>query len=124
MSIVDNCENCDAHCCRHVATQLDTPKTKGDFDIIRWYLLHENIWVSIDLSDNWLLEFRTPCRNISDDYRCGDYSNRPKICREYPSEKELCERQTEKPSYKYLFTNEKEFLNYLDSKKIDWRFKK
>lgn len=124
MSIVENCSHCDAYCCRHVAMQIDTPKCKGDYDKIRWYLLHQNIWVSIDHQDNWILEFRTPCTNIDDRYRCADYDNRPKICRDYPSKNELCERETEELSYKVLFTNAAEFEKYLNTRKIDWRYKK
>ncbi len=124
MSVIKECSSCDAYCCRHVAVSVDTPKTKKEYDTIRWYLLHENIWVSIDHKGNWLLEMRTPCTKIDKDYRCAIYENRPRICVEYPFENELCERQTEELAYKYLFKNEKEFEAYLDEKKIDWRWKR
>lgn len=123
MSIVENCSQCNAYCCRHVAMQIDKPNCKGDYDKIRWYLLHENIWISIDHAGNWILEFRTPCRNIDEKYLCIDYANRPKLCKDYPDKNELCERQTDEPCYVYLFTNAKEFEDYLDSHKIDWRWK-
>jgi Fe-S-cluster containining protein len=103
--------------------QIDKPKCKSDYDKIRWYLMHENIWVSIDLCGNWILEFRTPCRNIDKDNRCSDYENRPKLCKDYPGKNELCERQTEELCYVQLFTNATEFEKYLDEQKINWRFK-
>jgi Fe-S-cluster containining protein len=106
-----------------VAISIDTPKTKMDYDTIRWYLVHENIWVSIDHHGHWLLEMRTPCKHIDKDYKCAIYEKRPKICAVYPSESELCERQTEELSYTYLFKNEKEYEAYLEEKKIDWRWK-
>lgn len=113
MSVVQNCTTCDAHCCRHVAVQIGKPRTKKEYDHIRWYLLHDNIWVSIDLQGNWLLEFRSPCKNITADFKCNDYENRPTICKEYPSEEELCERQSEDLAYTQLFKCVEDFEQYL-----------
>lgn len=124
MSIVEKCESCNAYCCRHVAVHIDKPKCKHDFDIIRWYLLHKNIWVSIDLKGEWLLEFRTSCRKIASDYRCGDYENRPRICMEYPAHDQYCERETDQLSYTHLFKSVEEFETYLENKGIDWRRKR
>lgn len=112
MSVVEKCSKCDSHCCRHVAVQIEKPVTKKETDQVRWYLLHENVWVSIDHDGDWLLEFRTPCRKIQNN-KCGDYENRPAICRDYPGENELCERATDEESYAVLFTNESEFEEYL-----------
>lgn len=123
MSVVEKCADCDAYCCRHVALTIDKPTSKKDYDQIRWYLLHENVWVSIDLDNDWVLEFRTPCRKIAADYKCADYENRPKICKDYPSSDQLCERQTHRPAHKYIFKNEKEFIAYLNKKNIDWKWK-
>jgi Fe-S-cluster containining protein len=92
--------------------QIEKPVTKKETDQVRWYLLHENVWVSIDHDGDWLLEFRTPCRKIQNN-KCGDYENRPAICRDYPGENELCERATDEESYAVLFTNESEFEEYL-----------
>ncbi|NLE02836.1 MAG: hypothetical protein GX640_23460 [Fibrobacter sp.] len=123
MSTVEHCSRCDAYCCRHVAMQVDKPVSKADYDKLRWFLLHENIWVSIDLEGDWILEFRTPCRNIDKDNRCAEYLNRPKLCSDYPSENELCERQTDDLSYTHIFKNAAELEIYLDSLHIDWRYK-
>lgn len=112
MPSVDTCKACEAHCCKHVALHLDTPVTKKDIDHVRWYLLHENIWISIDHDDNWLLEFRTPCRNIGPDFKCLDYANRPLICRAYPSKDQYCEGETDEKSYTHLFTSVEEFDSY------------
>jgi Fe-S-cluster containining protein len=106
-----------------VAIQVDKPTCKADYDKIRWYLLHQNIWISIDLQGDWILEFRTPCRNIDKNNRCSEYGNRPKLCQDYPADNELCERQTEELCYTHLFRNVDEFESYLDNLKIDWRFK-
>ncbi len=107
------CQKCNAHCCRHIAIGVDAPDDKESYDNIRWYLLHKNVWVFIDHEDQWLIEFRTPCRLIRSDYKCGDYQNRPLVCKNYPEEDELCEGETNEPAYKELFKNVKDFERYM-----------
>jgi uncharacterized protein len=109
---VNKCTQCNALCCKHVAIQIDTPKKKQDFDYIRWYLLHEKVWVSIDLDGKWLLEFRTPCSMLTSSNTCGCYDTRPTICRNYPSDDEFCEGETDLPAYRHLFTCLEDFEAY------------
>jgi len=111
------CAVCNAHCCRHVAIHIDTPTTKAEHDTIRWYLLHENVYISIDHDNNWILEFKTPCREITSDFKCGDYRNRPAICRDYPSSEEYCEGETTDVAYTHLFKSVEDFEEYLEEKK-------
>ena len=72
---VPPCEECGGKCCDYVAIEIDTPKTKTDFDNIRWYLVHENINVFIDHNKKWHVEFRTPCEKQLSDKKCGIYSH-------------------------------------------------
>jgi Fe-S-cluster containining protein len=76
------CEHCTAVCCRYIALPLDTPETRGDFDDIRWYLLHENVSVFVEDGD-WYIAFQASCRHLLLDHRCGIYRARPRICRQY-----------------------------------------
>jgi hypothetical protein len=46
------CDGCDL-CCRHVAVEIDKPENKKEFDKIRWFLLHEDIWIFVDNDDSW-----------------------------------------------------------------------
>jgi Fe-S-cluster containining protein len=64
-----------------------------------------------------MLEFRTPCKKITKEFKCADYENRPLICKNYPGKNELCERQSTELSYAYLFTNLEEFETYLKARK-------
>jgi len=112
------CKKCNAYCCRHVAIVVDTPKFLDDYDNIRWYLLHKNVWVSIGHDDSWTVEFRTPCRKIAPDYKCADYKNRPEICKNYPAKNEFCEGETTLPSYKKIFKNAVAFEKYLKDENI------
>jgi Fe-S-cluster containining protein len=114
------CKKCNAYCCRHVAIGIDTPDCAADYDHIRWYLLHKNVWVSIDHGGNWVVEFKTPCRHIAADFRCAIYAERPKICKDYPGD-DYCEGETDEPSYKTLFKNAKEFEKYLNENSLEGR---
>jgi len=76
------CEHCTGLCCQYIALPIDTPKTPGDFDDIRWYLIHENVSVFVEEGE-WYILFRTPCRYLLPDHRCGIYATRPRVCRKY-----------------------------------------
>lgn len=76
------CEQCAAACCRYLAIPLDRPRTRRDYDDIRWYLMHEGVSVFVEDGD-WFVQFQARCRNLQPDNRCGVYETRPEICREY-----------------------------------------
>ncbi len=42
------CDSCTAVCCSYFAFPIETPKDKGDYDDIRWYLCHKGITVYVD----------------------------------------------------------------------------
>jgi uncharacterized protein len=57
-----SCEGCDGKCCKYVITELDIPEKEEDFDDIKWYVCHENVFVFIEEDGTWNLEFVTPCK--------------------------------------------------------------
>lgn len=116
------CIACGAQCCRYVAIEIDKPTNKRDFENIRWYLLHENVYVFIDHDNVWHVEFRTKCRALGEDQRCHEYDTRPQLCRDHGLPVGSCEF-FDSP-YKHRFTQPEEFERYLDKKKIDWRYKR
>lgn len=118
-----DCSKCSAICCKHIALEIDAPTSKTDYDNIRWYLMHDNIDVFIDNEGDWYLKIDTPCRHLQG-IMCGIYEDRPKICRDYPSEDQDCEFEGEGDYYQRIFHNDEEFTEYLENKNIDWRFKK
>ncbi len=79
------CDYCTAKCCRYFALPIEEPKTRGDFDFIRWYLLHGQATVFTE-DDSWYLLVHTVCKHLQPDNRCGIYDTRPQICREYSVE--------------------------------------
>ena len=76
------CEHCTGVCCRYIALPIDTPKTRRDFDDMRWYVMHRGVSVFVDEGD-WYIQFTSPCENLLPDNRCAVYDRRPAICREY-----------------------------------------
>lgn len=103
------CQGCD-HCCRYVAIEIPTPRSKRDFDNIRWYILHKNVSVFADWAGNWMVQFDTPCEWLVEG-QCTHYEFRPHICREYdPAE---CERYCTTPAEKVLLRTEQDLERYL-----------
>ena len=103
------CEGCD-HCCRYVTIPIETPRSRRDFDNIRWYLLHKNVSVLCDWEGSWMVQFDTPCDWLKHG-KCSHYALRPEVCREYdPAD---CERYCPTPAEKILLSNEKDLEQFL-----------
>ena len=116
------CAECGGRCCRHVAIELNRPACKRDYDNIRWFLCHRDVAVYVDLDNVWHILFNTACEFIDEKNRCSMYDDRPKLCRSYGGENELCEF-FESP-YKMIFHSVGEFEAYLKKQRIDWRWKR
>jgi len=76
------CLRCPAKCCRYLALQIDKPTKAADFEHVRWYLMHDDLFVFVE-SDKWYLHLYTRCGKLMEDNRCGHYDLRPTICRSY-----------------------------------------
>jgi uncharacterized protein len=97
------CEHCNAKCCRYFALPIDTPKTRRDFDFIRWYLLHDRASVFTE-DETWYILVHTACKHLQPDRRCGIYETRPQICREYTTDE--CEYEDDWVYDRYFETPE------------------
>ena len=118
------CDGCAAECCRYVATQIDKPTCRRDYDHIRWYLMHRDVYVFVDHDGDWYLEFATACENLGADHRCLRYEERPRICRRHGEDDTDCEFHGEDPPYKRRFATAREFEAWLDKRGRKWRWKK
>ena len=111
-----SCDGCDL-CCRHVALEIDEPEDKEDFDQIRWFLAHNDVWVFLDHDDSWNVQFNTPCEKLNDEL-CSIYEKRPILCRKYSTEN--CEKYGEGDSHTKLWKTIEEFDEWLEeNKKLD-----
>ena len=118
------CDACGARCCRYVATQIDRPTTKREYDFVRWYLKHRHVNVFIDHQGGWYIEFETPCEHLGADSRCTCYETRPHICRGHGTGESDCEFHGETEPYRLRFTEADAFERWLDRRGVDWRFRR
>lgn len=102
------CEYCPAKCCTYFALPIETPKTPRDFDDVRWYLAHGDVSVFVDEGTWYLMVFRR-CRHLQPDNRCGIYSTRPQICRDYQIDS--CEYEDDF-TYEKIFETDEQILEY------------
>jgi Fe-S-cluster containining protein len=109
------CDTCIALCCRYVAVEVDGPDVPKDFDMLRWFLLHENTQLFTE-GRAWFLQMFTRCRALGADNRCTIYATRPEICREY--EAKGCDRDEaeEREHPGRIFRN----LEELEAFRVGW----
>lgn len=76
------CQKCKGLCCRYFTVSMESPKTREDFDDLRWYLAHGGVAVYVD-DGNWYVQILSRCRHLTPENRCAIYAHRPRICRTY-----------------------------------------
>lgn len=116
------CAACDALCCRYLATEIDPPRCKRDYDDIRWYLLHRAVSVFVDAEGSWFLAFGSPCTELDAAGHCRRYASRPRLCREHGRQSGTCEFHG--PLGRVRFGSAPEFEQWLDAQGIDWRYRR
>lgn len=108
------CDDCTGLCCRYFALPIDTPKSKGDYDDIRWFLCHKGITVFVEDGD-WYINIKNKCRHLSPkDHKCKIYSKRPRICRQYRHSS--CDYVEGEYDYEMHFTSDREMEEYIKVK--------
>lgn len=106
------CVRCHG-CCMYVTVPLDSPRSKDQKDLFRWYLLHRNVEIYIDHDRQWQILFKTPCTKLLDNGMCAVYETRPQICRDYKAD--ACSRVGK--DYIELFKTPAELDLYFESRK-------
>ena len=82
----NKCDFCtNSKCCTYITQEIDTPKSKYDFEHLLWQVSHEHIAVYKD-EDGWYLLVDARCTHLLPGGRCGIYENRPEICREHDND--------------------------------------
>lgn len=86
---IDGSTKCDlctnSTCCTYVTQQIDTPKSKYDFEILLWQVSHRGVGAYKD-EDGWFVMYDAPCSHLEMDGRCGIYEDRPSICRSHKND--------------------------------------
>lgn len=103
------CDQCVALCCRYYAFAIDEPKTKRDFEDLRWYMLHEDTIIFVEEGE-WYVQVNRKCKALLPDNRCGIYENRPSICSAYRTVG--CDWHGDEYEYDHLFTEPEQIASY------------
>lgn len=85
-SHLESCIKCGSMCCTYFCMEIEAPRSKRDFEEIRWYVCHENTKVYRD-EGQWHLLVENRCRYLDEEGKCRIYDHRPTVCREYDPEK-------------------------------------
>lgn len=107
------CDKCNSLCCRYFALPIETPEDRGDYDDIRWFLCHKDITVFVE-DDDWYINIKNKCNNLTKDNRCKIYDKRPRICRQYRHKE--CDFIEGEYDYELHFTSAKQMEEYIKIK--------
>jgi Fe-S-cluster containining protein len=115
----DKCGLCtNSKCCTYITEQLETPRSKHDFDHLLWQVSHENVEIYKD-EDGWFLLVDARCTHLQHDGRCGIYDRRPQVCREYSND--YCEYDAPaEDSFELYFRNYEQLLSYCRKRFKRW----
>ncbi len=106
----NRCQTCSGMCCRYFALPIDKPKTREDFDDIRWYLTHDGISIFVE-DGAWYINIKNECRHLTGTHQCAIYEHRPLICRRY--KRADCDYSEGEYDYDLHFTNDREMEEYI-----------
>ena len=82
----NKCDLCtNSKCCTYVTQQIDTPRSKYDFEILLWQASHDGVGAYKD-DDGWFVMFESRCQHLLVDGRCNIYEIRPAICRTHSND--------------------------------------
>ena len=83
---ISKCDLCtNSKCCTYVTQQIDTPRSKYDFEILLWQVSHQGVGAYKD-EDGWFVIFESRCQHLLADGRCNIYEIRPAICRTHSND--------------------------------------
>jgi Fe-S-cluster containining protein len=114
----------NSKCCTYLTQQIDTPRSKEDFDLLLWQISHQDVEIYKD-SDGWFLLINNKCMHLQPGGRCGIYETRPQICRDYSNDYCEFDEPAEK-SFDLYFKNYADLLGYCQARFKTWeqRFNK
>ena len=114
------CERCtNSWCCTYFTQQIDTPKSREDFDILLWQISHKHTEAYKD-EDGWFLLITQPCTHLLSNGFCGIYETRPKICRDHTSDGCEFEGLAGEDDFKLYFKNYDALRKYCRKRFKKW----
>jgi hypothetical protein len=116
----NKCSFCvGSKCCSYVTQQIDTPRSKDDFETLLWQVSHHNVGAYKD-EDGWFLIFDSRCSHLLPDGRCGIYEVRPEICRNHSND--YCEYDAPaEDGFELYFPDYTSLLKYCKKRFKRWK---
>ncbi len=113
------CNYCtNSKCCTYITQQVDTPRSKQDFDHMLWQLAHRDVQLYKD-EDGWFLLINNPCIHLQKGGMCGIYDTRPQVCREYTND--YCEfDESAEEGFELFFDGYDALLKYCKKRYKRW----
>ena len=74
--------DCGARCCRYVTIKVSAPRSRDDWDEMRWWLAHTGVSVSKD-DEGWMVCVETRCGNLRADNTCAVHPQHMDTCKDY-----------------------------------------
>jgi len=112
----DLCTN--SKCCTYVTQQIDTPRSKYDFEVLLWQVSHDGVGAYKD-DDGWFVMFEARCQHLLGDGRCNIYDERPTICRSHSND--YCEYDAPaEDGFDLYFPDYESLLRYCRKKFRRW----
>lgn len=103
-------------CCVYLTQEIDTPRSRDDFDHLLWQLAHENIQAYKD-EDGWFLLINNRCTYLLPKGGCKIYATRPQVCRDYTND--FCEYD-EPAEFEKFFDGYDALLKYCKKRFKSW----
>jgi Fe-S-cluster containining protein len=116
----NKCSFCtQTKCCTYVTQQIDTPRSKDDFETLLWQVSHKKVSAYKD-EDGWFLLFDSSCEHLREGGQCGIYENRPEVCREHSND--YCEYDAPaEDGFDLYFPDYKTLLKYCKKRFKHWK---
>lgn len=115
----NKCSFCSGSlCCSYITHEIDSPRSKHDFDYLLWQISHENIQVYKD-DEGWYLIVNNRCTHLLPGGGCGIYEVRPQICRDHTND--YCEYDSPaEDGFELYFRNYDELNSYCRKRFKTW----
>lgn len=123
MTPENKCSFCTGSiCCTYITEELETPRSKQDFQHLLWQISHEHISAYKD-DEGWTLLIEGSCQHLQPGGGCGIYEDRPQICRDHTND--YCEFDSpSEEGFELYFRNYDELLVYCKKRFKNWGKKK
>lgn len=119
MTPENKCSFCtNSKCCTYITQQIDTPRSKHDFDHLLWQLSHRDVQAYKD-EDGWFLLINNPCMHLIPGQGCGIYETRPQVCRDYSNDYCEYDEPAEK-NFEMYFDGYEALLKYCRKRFKTW----